>query len=213
LGLSDERPSPFDDNAPHVDHSRLLDEGRRIDEAAAIWGSTVPLTGTLAETYLASRGLSYTGEELRYHQAKRMMVAQMTDAMTGEPCGVHRTYLDGEGGKIDRKMLGRARRAVVRLAGDCEVTTGLGIAEGIETALASPFRPIWACLSAGTMKAFPLLPGIETLTIFADNDAAGVGLRAARECAERWHASEREVTIRMVDAVGIDYADVLAEVA
>jgi hypothetical protein len=213
LGLSDGRTVALNDNTPAVDHSRLLDEERRIDEAAAIWGATVPLPGTLGETYLSSRRLAYAGDEIRYHPGRRMMVAMMTDAATGEPCGVHRTFLDRDGGKVDRKMLGRASGAVVRLSADEDVSSGLAIAEGIETALATPCRPVWACLSAGTMKSFPVLAGIDCLTIFADNDPSGAGLRAARECAERWHAAGREVVIRMVDADGCDYADVVAEVA
>jgi hypothetical protein len=102
---------------------------------------------------------------------------------------------------------------VVRLSADEDVTTGLAIAEGIETALAAPFRPIWACLSAGNLARLPVLAGIEALTIFADNDASGTGERDAFACAEQWHAAGKEVTIRMIDQVGADYADALREAA
>lgn len=110
-------------------------------------------------------------------------------------------------------MLGAAKGGVVRLCGDDEVSAGLAIAEGIETALAAPFRPVWACLSAGGMAAFPVLAGIEALTIFADNDASGAGQRAANECAHRWHQRGIEVTINIVDIVGIDFADLSKEAA
>ncbi|MGX0962350.1 phage/plasmid primase-like uncharacterized protein [Bradyrhizobium japonicum] len=112
------------------------------------------------------------------------MVALMTDIVTNEPCGVHVTYLDGEGRKIARNMYGRAKNAVTRLSADEDVEYGLAIGEGVETCLATGFRPIWATLSAGTMAAFPVLSGIECLTVFADNDESGTGLGAAKACAE-----------------------------
>lgn len=205
LGLSDDRLQPVNDNPPPVDYSALADEKRRIENAASLWAETVPLQGTLGERYLASRGLAYGGEELRYHPSRRLMVAMITDAVTGEPCGVHRTFLDPEGNRTEKKMLGRAKGAVVRLSADGDVTTGLAIAEGIETALAVAFRPVWACLSAGTMKAFPVLAGIEALTVFADNDHAG--MTAANECGLRWHAAGCEVTITAPPTVGMDFAD------
>lgn len=205
LGLSDEPDAPVSEPTP--DYSTLIDEQRRIDHAARLWAETVPLPGTLGECYLASRGLSYDGEEIRFHPAKRMMVALMTDAITGEPCGVHRTFLDGDGRKLDRKMLGRAKGAVVRLSADEDVSTGLGIAEGIETSLATKFAPVWACLSAGTMERFPVLSEISALTIFADNDESGTGIKAAHKCGRRWHSAGREVTIVEPVALGADFAN------
>ncbi|ODT06975.1 MAG: virulence-associated protein E [Mesorhizobium sp. SCN 65-20] len=199
LGLSDARPVAFNDNAPHIDVDRL----RRQHDALSIWARSIPIAGTLAERYLQSRGLAYDGDALRFYRGGRAMVALITDAITGEPCGIHRTFLDRDGNRTEKKMLGRAGGGVVRLSADADVTRGLGIAEGIETALAAPFRPIWACLSAGAMKAFPVLAGITALSIFADQDRAG--LDAANTCGERWHAADREVTMA-APTVG-DFAD------
>lgn len=213
LGLSDEKPVAFNDNDRPIDHSALVDEKVRIDLAMRIWSAAAPLPGTIAAAYLASRGLFYDGDALRFHPSCRFrqerhpaMVALMSDAKTGEARGVHRTALlpDGSGKAAPGKMmLGVAKGAVVRLTPGEEVTYGLGIAEGIETALAVPFRPIWACLSAGTMTEFPVLSGIEALTIFADQDRAG--LDAANECGQRWHASGAEVT--MAAPLKGDFAD------
>ena len=56
-------------------------------------------------------------------------------------------------------MLGPSRNAVVKLCADEDVTVGLGLAEGLETALTVlgnfAFAPIWAALSAGTIATFP----------------------------------------------------------
>ena len=67
------------------------------------------------------------------------------------------------------------------------------------------FRPLWATYSAEAMARFPVLPGIEALTVLADHDQAG--LIAAQTCAERWVAAGREVLIRWPDGLGDDYAD------
>ena len=72
---------------------------------------------------------------------------------------------------------------MVRLWPDEEVTSGLCVAEGVETALtaARGFGLAWACLDAANLAALPVLPGVEALTIVADHDEAGI--RAADACA------------------------------
>ena len=91
-------------------------------------------------------------------------------------------------------MLGKA--GVIRLSPDDQVAWGLGITEGIEDALAvllSGWSPVWAATSAGSISRFPILAGIESLTLFADADAPGIA--AAEACAERWLAEGRDVNI------------------
>jgi len=91
-------------------------------------------------------------------------------------------------------MLGKV--GVIRLSPDEEVTQGIGICEGIEDGLAillSGWAPIWCATSAGAIAKFPVLSGIEALTIFADPDANG--MKAAGECAERWRAADRECLV------------------
>jgi hypothetical protein len=209
LGLDDREPRPLPDTAL-VDVRSLRDAKARVSRALSYWEQSKPIGGTPARTYLESRCVPYTGEALRWHSGTGAMLALMTDINTGEPTGVHRTFVNAGGVKSHRKMLGIAKNAVVRLSGDAEVAHGLGLAEGIETALAAPFRPVWACLSAGTMKVFPVLSGIDCLTIFADHDAAGI--EAANDCGKRWHDAGREVALIAPSSAGFDFAD-LAEVA
>jgi hypothetical protein len=45
------------------------------------------------------------------------------------------------------------------------------------------------------LESFPIISGIETLTILADNDESGRGQQAARRCAVRWSEAGREVTL------------------
>jgi hypothetical protein len=126
------------------------------------------------------------------------MVARVTHAETCEPQTLHMTRLDESGAKIERRLIaGYAKRGgVIRLWPDDMVTMGLAIAEGIETALSAAhvYTPIWSCIDAGNLSTFPVLPGIESLVIFADHDDAG--LDASRACARRWRDAGREVRIR-----------------
>ena len=78
---------------------------------------------------------------------------------------------------------------IIRLSEDADVLEGLHIAEGLETALdvmAEGFRSTWSTGSTALMAKFPVLAGIECLTIVADHDLNGAGLRAASEAADRW---------------------------
>jgi hypothetical protein len=97
---------------------------------------------------------------------------------------------------------------VVRLVEDAEVTLGLAIAEGIETALTTmrAFRSVWSCIHAGNIEAFPVLAGIDALTIVEDHDPAG--RKAARACADRWLAAGVEVWIWHAPAEGKDFNDI-----
>ena len=131
---------------------------------------------------------------LRWHEERRCIVALMTDSKSAEPCGVHRTFLNADGTKRERKMLGRG--GMVRLSTNDVVTVGLGLTEGIEDGLAvllSGWSPVWAATSAGAIERFPTLSGIETLTIFADADAAG--MKAATACLLRWRESGCEAAV------------------
>jgi putative DNA primase/helicase len=76
------------------------------------------------------------------------------------------------------------------------VTHGLHICEGVETGLAARqlgLRPTWALGSTGNIERFPVLAGVECLTLLAEHDQASE--KAVQTCGERWHAACREVLI------------------
>lgn len=191
--------------------------------ADAIWRRTTSLRGTLGETYLRHRGcalppsdshLRFLAPDGRYPPT---LCAAITDAVTGKPLSLHFTRLAADGrGKAgtdtDKLMLKGHRKAggVIRLWPDEAVTTGLAIAEGIETALAAAdvYAPVWACLDAGNMAQFPVLAGVETLVVVADHDDAG--LRAARTVGQRWANAGREASIVKPEREGQDLADLVA---
>lgn len=206
--------------------------GDRVRIAARLWEEATPIRMTVAEAYLTNRGLelhseAYDADALRFHRTcpfrladggvVRMpaLVAKMVDIHSGQFRGVHRTALAPNGfGKADipglgnpKKMLGPASGACVKLSPDDEVTSGLHIAEGIETALACiamGFRPTWAALSAGGISNFPVLAGVEALTIFADHDETGV--TAAQTCSDRWVSAGNEVRTVIPQTRNSDFA-------
>jgi putative DNA primase/helicase len=175
------------------------DESGTKEAALRIWQEGVALAGTLGERYfLDYRRLDIRTLDLdhvlRWHDRCQCIVALMTTPAEDKPSGIHRTFLNADRSKRDRKMLGRA--GVIRLSRDDAVTGGLGITEGVEDGLAvllSGWSPIWAAGSAGAIRRFPVLTGIDSLTIFADADAAG--LEAAQECQGRWAAAGKEARI------------------
>ena len=192
-------PRPHFSPAPsevQIDQS----EADRIAAALATWRQCLTLGGTLGERYfkdhrsLDIRELGGLTHCLRWHEPKRFVVALMTDSVTNEPIGVHRTFLDGHGQKIERKMLGR--QGVVRLSADATVTNGLGLAEGVEDGIAvllSGWAPVWAATSAGAIERFPILSGIETLTIFSDADVTG--MTASNRCISRYLETGRQARV------------------
>lgn len=215
LGLKHTRPeqsSPRRQNAPLAGADEFPADG-----AMQLWRETRPIAGTLAERYLTSRGIILPADidhVIRFHpvcpfgKGARLpcMVALYRHIHTDAPVGLHRTALTPDGKKIDRKMLGECRDAAIKLTPDHDVSLGLGIAEGIETALSvmqAGWRPIWALGSAGAIARFPVLAGIEWLSVFADHDFAGVN--AAKNCAERWHDAGREVHVVMPRSRGADF--------
>jgi hypothetical protein len=123
------------------------------------------------------------------------MVALYRNIKTDEPQAISRTFLDGDGNKLERRFLGPVGGAAVKLDADEDVLSGLHIGEGVETCLAARqlgLRPTWALGSCMAIGAFPVLTGIECLSILRENDEAN--RRNADACAMRWHLAGRQVS-------------------
>lgn len=196
------------------------------ESAIRIWRETKPTAGTVAERYLVSRGLHHgVGvADIRFHPRcpfgkdeagfQRFvpgMVALVRAPGDGAPVGIHRTELSPDGRKVDRKMLGPCHGGIVALTPH-DPDSGVGICEGIETGLAVVKLgggSIWACLSAGSLASFAVLGGVPKLSIFADNDPAGI--ESAQKCARRWITAGAEVSIQTPQTRGNDFADELEQ--
>ncbi|MEP0940240.1 MAG: toprim domain-containing protein [Rhizobiaceae bacterium] len=202
---------------------------QRQAKAFELWSEARSIVGTPAEHYLTRRLGQHGLPEgmnldcLRWHPthtgntdaAASSMLALMVDPLTRQPTGIERTFLTVDGLKIgNRKKWGLAGTVMLfdpEAEGDA--LTGLGLAEGIETALSVAvryeWRPIWATLSAGTMRSFPVLPHVEALAIFADNDASQTGQDAAAVCCQRWADQEREAVCFIAPDQGTDFNDLM----
>lgn len=189
-----------------------------------LWSQRRHLAGSIGADYLRARGCAVPPEDgdLAFHPALRhptgysgpALMARITDAVTSEPMGLHRTWISptGKANVQPAKMtLGPKQGGVIRLWPDEAVTRGLAVAEGIETSLsvARTFSPVWCLIDAGNLAAFPVLGGIECLVIGADHDPAGI--KAARECADPWARAGRDVRVILPNEAGADWND--AEVA
>ena len=143
------------------------------------------------------------------------MVALM-QAPDGRATMVHTTFLNSDGRKanIDQPRLMMpgciAEGAAVRLAPH---GSDLGIAEGIETALAATAVsgiPCWAALNEVCLRKW-LPPAVERVVIFGDNDANYVGQAAAFHLARKIRSSKGApaVEVRIPPQIGTDWNDVI----
>ena len=73
----------------------------------------------------------------------------------------------------------------------------------------APLQPAWSIGSKDGFASFPLIAGIEHLTLLADNDANGGELVRAEECAQRWAAIGRAVDLLITEKVGTDFNDLI----
>lgn len=183
--------------------------------------------GDEAMRYLAGRGLRLYDipENIRLHPGLTYrdgdgkitgtfpaMLARVT-AANGESVSMHRTYLQN-GRKAPLAAPKKLMQglpiagAAIRLTPVSEV---LGIAEGIETALAAAelFEvPVWSCISAQGVESFDPPAGVREVLIFADHDANYAGQKAAYAAAHRLTLKGYAVQIHTPPTVG-DWLDVL----
>jgi putative DNA primase/helicase len=169
-------------------------------KALALWREAEAVSGTLGERYLHARGIGIEFlPALRFlREAKylpRIYLPALAAAVQGPDrriIAVQLTFLHPDGdGKArvanPRKTVGALGRGAVRL---CPVGETLGIAEGLETALAARLiygLPVWACLGAGRMQNVCIPADVQRVIIFADRD--GPGRQAAFKAAERLRQS------------------------
>lgn len=172
--------------------------------------------------YLASRGLEVP-PSLQWHRAAlyhqdgeklgpySAMLAPVTRG--GEWLTYHVTYLEG-GAKAPvtapRKLLphpGILNGSSIALY-DPEET--MGIAEGIETAIAAKMLfgiPVWSALNTSLMKSWQPPSIAKSIVIFGDNDANFAGQSAAYALANSL-VGRRKVEVQFPPDVG-DWNDVL----
>lgn len=178
-----------------------------------------------AHRYLAGRGLRLYDlpESIRVHPGLQYrddetsgtfpaMVALVTGP-DGKARSLHRTYLKDAGKApvaVPKKLMPGLplAGAAIRLTPVSEV---LGIAEGIETALAAAelFEvPTWSCISTAGIESFEPPEGVREIVVFADHDANFAGQKAGYAAAHRLSLKGYEVEVCIPPTVG-DWFDEL----
>ena len=186
---------------------RYLREIRRIDtDAVADVLERVDVIGWRPRVYFHHPGHPLHAQRLA------CIVGVMTDPVTAVPNGaISRTYIDENLHKVCKAKTLGSPAGLIRPTPDEDISYGLYLAEGLETALtamAKGLRPVWSTGSTALMKAFPVLSGIDCLTVLADHDASGVGEMAAREVEARWRRAGREARVFIPESPG-DLNDLL----
>jgi putative DNA primase/helicase len=156
--------------------------------------------------------LRYTDEEGTSHGAHPAMLAVMRYP-DGTAASIHRTYLSEDGQKAavpkaKKIMAGKPlQTSAVRLG---PAGRRVGIAEGIETALAASRRfltPVWAATNAVLLQTWVPPEGVEQVLIAGDNDASYTGQAAAFALARRLHRDGYTVEIQIPGTAGNDWVD------
>ena len=244
LGLADgSRPAPRGMANPRP-RPPERDQESAIEALNRVWAQSIDPADRRAgplRAYLRRRGLfgvRLDAEVVRFHPALGYwqrndrdeaelvgrypaMVALVTDA-DGMPVTVHRTYLTTDG----RKAPVEEPKKLMTYAGDRLVggavrlfhqAPALGVAEGIETALAVHHRtgmPVWSAVSAGLLARFEPPADTALVVVWADRDRSGAGEAAALTLRERLLRRGISVAVQLppgpipAGAKGIDWADV-----
>jgi putative DNA primase/helicase len=209
--LGDRKMSDADKRAMNDAKKKKLAE---VEYLKRLWSENT--SPDIVAAYLKSRGLNgnYRANGLRGHLGLDLdgarHPAMLAQIVKGEKCvALHRTWFLPDG-KREKKTIGSGiNGGAIRLfpAGDI-----LGVAEGVETALACYELfgiPVWSCVSAGGMESVELPDTVKRVVIFIDNDLSYTGHKAGYALAHRLVVREkRQVTVKVPPMLG-DFLDVL----
>jgi hypothetical protein len=196
-------------------------------KALAIWKSSQPITGTLAESYLIARGITPPDPSpLKFHPAldyfdtaapggpvKLPAMVAAVQSVAGNMTAIQRTYIDPRGDRkaqvaTPKKTLGTVTGGAVRLAAAAPT---LALCEGVEDALAlaqMTGQAAWAVLGASNFRNFQPLPVTQKIVLAPDADLAGD--KAVAEAAERFAELGLKV-LHLRPPEGCDWCDLLGD--
>lgn len=210
-----------------VEVKRESDDAKKMAAVKRIWNESEPVCkGDPVWMYLNRRiGLELIPACLRYHPALPYVDGENVDyfpalvaavsSHENQGIGVHRIYLTAEGykapvDKAKKLMAGKPMNgASIKLGASSEV---LGIAEGIETALAASRKfsvPVWAAISANLMEQWVPPESVKKVIVFGDNDESFTGQASAYELARKLRLKGIEVDVMIPELAGKDWADEL----
>ena len=186
-------------------------------------GSTKVNSANLVGLYLSNRGLTLFPPTLRFHpglkepESGRMYpcmlgIVQMPD---GTAATMHRTFLSEDGNKAPVEKPKKLLPGLQKLTGGAirlfSPKDGMiGIAEGIETAIACTMTgiPTWSAVSAVLLEGFEPPKDITTVIVYGDNDLNYTGQAAAYRLANKLAIKGLRVDVDIPEEVG-DFLDML----
>jgi putative DNA primase/helicase len=216
-------------------YEQRLSWEKQAEANQALWSSAVEIKRkTPAGRYLEGRGVYFADlyaalrwtPKLAYYEDGQLtghhptMVGAVTN-VEGVLVAVHRTYLNHFGGKAQvstPKKLTRASGPVIgcsiKLAAPVQRKGRwcLGVAEGIETALAVRTLngvPTVSAISAMGLARLVWPARLERIYVFGDNDERQAGQNAARTLATRAQRAGLSAKVFIPENKGEDWADVL----
>ncbi|WP_245523900.1 toprim domain-containing protein [Mesorhizobium sp. M2D.F.Ca.ET.223.01.1.1] len=218
-------------SAPIGKKKKEMTPAEREAALSRLWDSAGRITrGDPVDRYLRGRGvgLDFYPHTLRFapsisyqddtgrRERHPAMLAALID-VDGNAVNIHRTYLTDDGRKAEvdevRKMMpgGFPAGASIRLAPHGSV---LGIAEGIETALAATALfgvPCWSAVNSTGLEKWLAPAGITEVVVYGDNDPKFGGQAAAFALAHRLACAGLITSVQIPPMVGEDWNDVLTK--
>lgn len=202
-----------------------LDPDKRKELLRAMWKASRPLReGDPAHRYLTvGRKLTLEGvglADLRFHPklsvpdnlggGEAPALLSLVRDTTGNPASIHRTFLDGKGWHKGRAMFAGELPDAIAIRLGAPVHGVLGIAEGLETAIAVREQfgvACWSTVSAGYLAKFEPPEGVTRVLIFGDSDESYTGQAAAYAAARRLVSKGYSVGVKLPPELGSDWAD------
>lgn len=197
------------------------DTAKEMQAIKSLWGRAQrPADGGPVQAYLNRRlGRPWRSNAIRevmdcWEAGSQTRMPAMVAAVT-EPDGsivnCHLTYLTPDGQKVTRRVMPGSlpEGCCIRLWEPREGV--LGVAEGIETAMAAAARfklPVVAAINANRLAAWEPPAGVREVYVFGDNDESYTGQAAAYNLARKLvlkHGLIAHVTIP--PETGTDWAD------
>mgnify|MGYP000203376332 CR=1 FL=1 len=200
---------------------------RRSEMLRDLWRqSALTKSGDIVHKYLSTRGVDddqyadglRTAMNCYYSSGLSLpaMIGVVVD-VAGKPINLHRTFLAPDGsGKADvdapRKMMPGSGElidgACIRLG---PIQECIGIAEGIETALAAMHMfnmPVWSAINSNILQKWIAPEGVKHVVIYGDNDVKFGGQAAAYGLAHKLAVKGITAEVCIPTEAGTDWADV-----
>jgi len=140
-------------------------------------------------------------------------MAHLFKSADGKPLTYHLTYLTSRGEKAPVSSPKKVIPPVGPLSGGAirlfPARDDLGIAEGVETAIAATQRygvPCWASYSATLLEQFQPPEGVRVV-VFGDSDESFTGQKSAYVLAHRLKREGFDVSVKIPERLGADWAD------